>query len=83
MLITVTAIWGAGLALYLTHRSMLCLAYLGTRLLQRPRPPRPRRLVRKMAENQVRRRRERSQPRLVLAPPLNGNHSRSLRREGR
>ena len=73
MLITMTAIWGAGLALYLTHRSMLCLGRLGTRLL------RPRRLNQQMAQNQARRHRQRMQPRLVLAAPPNGNHSRSLR----
>ena len=80
MMIMVTAIWGAGLALYLTHRSMECLGHLGTRLFQRP--PRPRRLDRKIAENQVHRSRQRMQPRLVLSAPPNGNHSRSLRREG-
>ena len=78
MLITMTAIWGAGLALYLTHHTMLCLG----RLFQprRQRPPRPRPLDRQMAQNQVDRSRQRMQPRLVLAAPRNGgNHSRSLR----
>ena len=78
MLITMTAVWGAGLALYLAHRSMECLGHLGTRLLQHQ----PRRLDRRMAQNQVHRSRQRMQPRLVLAAPPNGNHSRSLRREG-
>lgn len=39
----------------------------------------PRPLVRRMAQNQGRRHRQRMQPRLVLAAPPNGNHSRSLR----
>ena len=47
-------------------------------LLRRQRPPRP--LVRQMAQNQVRRHRQRAQPRLVLVAPPNGNHRRSLRR---
>ena len=76
MMIMVTAIWGAGLALYLTHRSMECLGHLGTRLLQRQR------LDRRMAQNLLHRSRQRRQPRLVLAAPPNGNHSWSLRREG-
>ena len=73
MLITVTAIWGAGLALYLTHRSMLCLGRLGTRLLQPRRPPRPRRLVRKMNHNQLVRRLRLLQPQDRQNPlPRNG-----------
>ena len=87
MLITMTAIWGAGLALYLTHRSMLCLGRLGVRLLQprRQRPPRPRPLDQRMAQNQQERHRRLLQrPRVMLLPHHGRNggnlrHSRSLR----
>lgn len=88
MLITMTAVWGAGLALFLAHRSMLCLGRLFQP--QRQRPPRPRRLDRQMARNQVDRSRQRQQPRRVpvfLLPHHGRNgegllrHSRSLRGE--
>ena len=79
---------GAGLALYLTLRSLDCLGRLGERLLRPPlrrqRPPRP--LDRKMAQNQQERHRRLLQrPRVMLLPHHGRNggshlrHSRSLR----
>ena len=84
MLVTMAALWGAGLALYLTHHTMLRLGRLGACLLRPQHRSRP--LDRRMALSQVRRSRERPQPRLVplrLAPanPNGGSHSRSLRRQ--
>ena len=78
MLITMTAIWGAGLALYLTHRSVLCLAHLGTRLLQHQRPPRPRR-----RSLDTRMWRNRQEVAVRLQPPRRngGSLSHSLRGE--
>ena len=63
MLITATAIWGAGLALYLTYRSMECLGHLGAHLLQRP--PRPRR---RLTQNNLSR--HRYQTRRLLSTKL-------------
>ena len=84
MLVTMAALWGAGLALYLTHHTMLRLSRLGACLLRPRRRSRP--LDRRMARSRQEQRLARPQLRLVplrLAPanPNGGSHSRSLRRQ--
>ena len=78
-MLTTAIVWGAGLALFLAHRSLGCLGRL---CLPRRVPVRPRPLDRRMAQNQCHRSRQRMQPRLVplRLSPTRGSHRRSLRR---